>query len=315
MKKFIKILKDGACEQKSVDGKLTQETAKPERKGKRRRFVFKIMFVVSMLSMIMSLTYSWFVSSESAIVDGVEIDVREAKVFDMELTDPYGVLEALTGDGVYFFKPEDIGGTEIDTVKDAYGDTVTLDYSVTVYDKPMGDFEKVIDVSSPTLSPSSVNGVRIMDITLKGSRGDEIFLSEGTEIRATAGTPEYLPGALRVAVLKLNGDRYETKAIWIPDVTSTVDGTPAFDGKFSYLSGVSGTSKEITFTDESGFEVKNGITYVWGDIDEDNSASLGVLSGSDKYRIVVWLDGNDREANIDLLDGKFTAIFKIAPKD
>ncbi len=322
MKKFRKILKDGACEPiSSADEKITQTTATPERKGKkRRRFAFKIMFVVSIVSIMLSVTYSWFSSSDTALANGVQIGVSEAKIFEFETATPYGVLEPLTGDGVYFFKPKSIGTTTINTVKDADGNDVQLDYSVNVYNAVSNaaeNFNAAFDVSSVTLDPKSVNGVRILDITLKGSAGDEAFLVEGTELKASSASPAYLPGALRVAVLKLDktSGKYATKVIWIPDITSTASGTSTLDEKFSYLSGVDGSSEEYEFTStDPGLEVVDGITYVWGDIDGNNEASLGILSGSDDYRIVVWLDGNDREFDLNLLGEKFSATFKISPR-
>ena len=329
MKIFRKNLKDGACEQIfAVDEKLVKDSVKPERKGKkRRRLAFKVMFVTSIVSIMISVTYSWFSTSDTAIADGVTIDVADRVLIDIENFDTYGQLEALTGDGTYFFKPKTIESTVINSGSD---------YSVSVYDKAGDEYDKLLDVSSSKLDPTKVNGVRIMDFTLsKSGEAEEIFLLHGTEVKAYKApdnvdpeggepeeiypdAPDYLAGALRVAILKLNNvtQKYELQLIWLPDVTSTVNGTDEIENSFSYLSGEDGSDeKNVSFGElTSGEKTVDGVRYVWGDITSDSSISLGQLSGKTRFRIVVWLDGNDRETNADLIGQKFEAIFKIAPK-
>ncbi len=342
MKKFRKILKDGALEPTpSVDGKLTQENAKPERKGKkRRRLAFKIMFVMSIVSVMISVTYSWFSASDTAVISDVSIEVADRLVIEIDDLDKHGQLDTVTGDGRYFFKPTTIESSVIGS-KNIIGDgeTAKSEYSVTVYDKAGDEFKKLFDVSDPNLLSTSVNGVRIIDFTLsKPGAVEEIFLQEGTKIEAYkaptqtdgaegeenanaevfADAPDYLPGALRVAILKQNQATklYDLQLIWIPDVTSTVNGEDEIEDSFSYLSGEDGSvEKEFSFSGaESGDKTEDGVRYVWGDITDDSSISLGMLSSTKtRFRVVIWLDGNDRETNPELIGQKFEAIFKIAP--
>ena len=88
MIKFRKKLKDGVNEEiVSVDEKLVKKNAKPEGKGKkRRRILFKAMFVMSIISIMISVSFSWFTESNHAKVNGVTMSVVDTK--DITLTPP-----------------------------------------------------------------------------------------------------------------------------------------------------------------------------------------------------------------------------------
>ena len=47
---------------------------------------------------------------------------------------------------------------------------------------------------------------------------------------------------------------------------------------------------------------------------EGDGIKVGTLNGEGKYRIVIWLDGNDRECDQSISGGELNATFKFIPK-
>ncbi|MBR0449850.1 MAG: hypothetical protein IIX30_03440, partial [Clostridia bacterium] len=56
----------------------------------------------------------------------------------------------------------------------------------------------------------------------------------------------------------------------------------------------------------------DGVRYVWGAVGD--GIKVGMLNGEGKYRIVIWLDGNDRECDQSISGGEIKAAFKFIPK-
>ena len=112
--------------------------------------------------------------------------------------------------------------------------------------------------------------------------------------------------ALRVAFMQKIDDEYQTKMIWIPDVTTELK--QKTDG--SYWVDREGEVESTVFVDEQGNEYtinengdpygtylrpEDGILYVWGATPDDVTFGDLVADEKSDYQIVIWLDGNDRE--------------------
>ena len=316
MKKNNKILKDGVSESASaVDEALTKKSAKPERKGKkRRRILFKSMFVISIVSIMISVSYSWFTSSNKASVKGVVINVIDPKNLEAGDIDQYGTLDVVTGDGISFFKPL------IDEVAIEPEEGDNSGFITYKYDKA-SDYTQTNDKVTLQKSEAVAENVRIIDFTLEMTgEPEKIYLLPGTAIVPTEGSPAYLTGALRVAFLKFDSatGTYKPLLIWIPDVTSVAEGEPELESSYTFVSegGVVSTLNDIdaetgTITKGEGDDKR---TYIWGPIGEGRNIEFDTFSGNGNYRCVIWLDGNDRECTTGLIDQKFKLVLNISPE-
>ena len=306
---FRKKLKDGVNEEvMSVDKNLVNKNAKPEGKGKKRRsLMFKVMFVVSILSIMVSVTYSWFTSSDTAKVQNMSMHVVDPKNLEAADISANGVLNSVAGDGTNFFLHE-LEEVLIETDPDGFG--------IYGYDKKAGGsyLKTGDDVTSNT---AVLKNVRVVDFSLTmAGDAETICLSNGTILSAATGSPEYLSGALRVTVLKRNltSGNYEPLLIWIPDISSSKSGTEGDELSYTFVT-ADGSEKQFNVNGATGKQEVDGITYAWGPVDENRQIDIDTISGTSQYRFVIWLDGNDREAGNELIGQKYVANFNITPKN
>ena len=284
------------------------EAVSPEKKRRfTRKTLIKVMFVISIIFIMISLTYSWFTESNSA----------RATVNNINVTDPnnlitggefaMGKIDSITGNGTSFFKPvleEQLVATE--GGYNIYQKVNTGEYTVLSDDVVSED--------------ADVESLFIQDFSLSINGKHNLYLTNGSGIVTKDGSAAYLAGAMRVAIMKFNEQtsQYELCLVWIPDVTSQKSGTDLLDDKVVVVSpDVDGSKvEEITITSNRGETTLGGVRYVWGKIDANSSTNIfvGELDGTSKYRCVIWLDGNDRECNVELLDKEIVATFKFYPE-
>ena len=82
-----------------------------------RRVIFNSMLVISLLVIMLYVSYSWFVSSKKATVSGITMNVdkgtelliqtedSEGKSLELNFNDEYP-LQSLAGNGQYLYSPE-----------------------------------------------------------------------------------------------------------------------------------------------------------------------------------------------------------------
>ena len=158
----------------------------------------------------------------------------------------------------------------------------------------------------------------IQDFTLSINGRHNIYLINGTSIKPKAeGSSLNLEAAMRVGIMKYNTEtqKYELCLIWLPNVGSNSN----LDSEITVVvpDGEGGANEEkLTISSEHGDTTYNGVRYVWGEIDgkTENNILVGELSGLEKYRCVIWLDGNDRDCSADFLDQDIVATFKFNPE-
>ena len=283
----------------------TQSDA-PKKKIKfNRRTLFKIMFVVSIIFIMISLTYAWFSLSETGFVNGFDVGVTDPNVLTPGGLKFEGIVDSITGDGTSFFKPimeKQLVGTQGDY--NLYKNVNSGKY-----------YDLEDDVESET---AVVKNLYIQDFTLSINGKHNIYMVEGTGIKSTDENSNVnLEAAMRVGIMKFNSEtqKYELALIWIPDVGSGSN----LDNELTVVvpDGEGGTKeKKIAINSEHGQTTHNGVKYVWGKIDgnTENNVLIGELSGIAKYRCVLWVDGNDRDCNKELLDQEFLTVFKFNPE-
>lgn len=313
---------------------IDAEAAPAKKRRFTRRTLIKVMFVAAVIFVMISLTYSWFTSSSRATVDGLKIDVVDPNNLTADGITVSGAANALSGNGTSFFKP---------VFKDAYETVINGSEVIKTYRKaiasytPSGD-----DVESKV---ADADNLLTVDFSLSIAGEHELYMTNGTSITAANGSPDFLKGAVRVAVLKFVPDeaatetesqteteteaqtesqteveteagvsgRYVTELVWIPDVLTNKDGDDKLETDYIIATAESrDAEKSFSVSAESGEITFDGVRYVWGDVGD--GIKVGTLNGEGKYRIVIWLDGNDRECDQSISGGELNATFKFIPK-
>lgn len=308
MKKNDNIRKDATVLSEAPKGVAENENGAPKKKRRfTRRTLIKVMFIISVFFIMVSLTYSWFTASSVARVKGLTVDVADPNNLVAGGLTSKGMIDSIAGDGTSFFKPvwtEQKVGT-------------SGDYNLYRPAKS-GEYEKTAD--EVVNAESVADNLLIMDFSLTINGKHNIYMVNGSGVKPEGEGAEFLEGAIRVAVLKLNEEtqQYELCLVWIPDVTSIKNGENELDEVVTVVYPDSDTVKEATFDidSEHGTKIFNDVRYVWGNIDEgnQNKVLVGELEGTEKYRCVIWLDGNDRECEYELLDRSVIATFKFIPE-
>ena len=319
----------------TVDSAEAVAEAAPAKKRRfTRRTLIKVMFVAAVIFIMISLTYSWFTSSSRATVDGLKIDVIDPNNLTADGITVSGAANALSGNGTSFFKPvyeTVINGSEV--IK-------TYRKAIASY-TPSGD-----DVESKV---ANADNLLTVDFSLSIAGEHELYMTNGTSITAAEGSPDFLKGAVRVAVLKFVPDeaetetesateteteaqtesqteneteaeteagvsgKYVTELVWIPDVLTNKDGDDKLESDYIIATAESRDAEEsFNVSAENGETTVDGVRYVWGAVGD--GIKVGTLNGEGKYRIVIWLDGNDRECDQSISGGELNATFKFIPK-
>ena len=283
----------------------TQSDAPKKKLKFNRRTMFKVMFVVSIIFIMISLTYAWFSLSETGFVNGLDVGVTDPNNLISGGVKFEGTVDSVAGDGTSFFKPimeKQLVGTQGDY--NLYKNVKSGEY-----------YSLEDDVESET---AIVKNLYVQEFTLTIKGKHNIYMVEGTSIKPKmAGSTLNLEAAMRVGVMKFNEEtqKYELCLIWVPDVGSGSN----LDSEITVVvpDGEGGANEEkITISSEHGETTHNGVKYVWGKIDgnAENNVLIGELSGTGKYRYVVWIDGNDRDCGVDLLDQEMVTVFKFNPE-
>lgn len=303
--------------EKNVQVTVGAERPTPERpKIKPRRVIFGGMFILSIIFIMISVSFSWFVSSNGkANVNGLDVNVVEINnltfddngnqtlIINFENTE----LNSISGDGKSFY----IAKFQEDAPISSNGE-------YTIYGPKFTGYETL---SSEKLSEMAL----VYDFSLGINGKVNLHLGEGSFVESAENSPEYVEGAARVAILKLNQDsgEYEVKCIWVPNVAVNADGSDVIDNKVSFVQSteVDGEIKTdvkdviTTIESEQGSYTSNDVIYAWGPLDEDNRISLGEHEDRCYYRFVIWLEGTDREATDAIMGEAIKARLQFVPTD
>ena len=290
---------------------------------------------------MISVSFSWFSSSESASVSGVKMEVTEGDslllkmgseedgVKDLEFDfDREYPLKAVSGNGKYFY--DAILGYPDDALDNVEGDHTAVDREVLGY-VPLSGLEDCEDYMR--------FGMFAYDFSMHIDRDTPVYIyplsSDDVPSAVTPAPASDYPdgnnkspygdfdignvcGAMRVAILQKNAEgSYEPTFVWAPNTTIELykddDGALHVEtdaekvnpeSKYIYLGEDSSSPIEISSGDSlQGSVVVDGVTYAWGAL--ESKLKIGQLSGStdNNFRFVAWVDGNDRECHNALLSG------------
>lgn len=322
-----------------------------------REKIFRSMFVVSILLIMITISYSWFMEGDNASVSNVHMDVEKpselyftigdgenkekVKELQFEFADDFR-LDSVAGNGKYFFTANlDENGKVIEYVlldEDEY----------TVNGIFYTDFEMFIEESTPVYlyTESSddtpvASGVVGVDSSPKSPYGNF--------------STKYISGAVRLAILQADENGvYHPTFIWAPDTESELrkngldfeiidkDNNEGGDGEtgdggndnkeyenYTYITanaerqpqeiiinagssagtvkgnkseGSEGSSGDSEGGDDADL-AEEGVIYAWGALSEKQIVGNLVGGQQNKFRLVIWVDGNDRECHNALLDG------------
>ena len=308
MKKKKKIRATVPTVEAPKSAETTESTAPKKKRRSVRRTLFGAMFVMSIIFIMISLTFSWFSLSETSHVDGAQLGVSDANNLEVGGQFSMGKIDSVAGDGISFFKPV------------LENKLVGTNGNYNIYQKVnSGKYNALTDDVVSERAVADNMFVKDFTLTIRGKCN--VYMVDGTGIVPEGEGAEFLEGAMRVSVMKFNEEskKYELCLIWIPDVTSQKSGEDLLDSKVTYVYSDEEGAKEGSFeiTSEYGEKIlDNGVRYVWGKIDgkPENNVLIGELNGTGKYRFVIWLDGNDRECDYELLDRDIVATFKLYPE-
>ena len=306
---------------------------KRTRKVNIRARIFQALFVLAMLFLMATVTFSWFTNGDHASVSGIQMNVVEPermKVTVGESTSADGTLQlnfdqdkplaALSGNGMCFYTPK--------IMKDEKGNLFANTDQLMLAIAPGSGVESYADGGAYAID-FTVNASSASTLCLYGQSQEQkagIFPAPKDEYaKEWEGLdPGHICGAMRIAILQKNPDgEYVTKLIWAPDVTTTL--TPN-GSSFSVSQGAAQNSMVVRGFGEDPKEAvtingnctQNGITYVFGALQdkvpvgdpmqlteqtETETEQDADLPYAGEYRLVIWVDGEDRECHNVLMDG------------
>ena len=192
MKKNDTIRKDATIVAETPVSASVSESNAPKKKRRfNRRTLFKAMFVVSIIFIMISLTYAWFSLSDTANVNGVDLGFTEANSLVAEGVFTKGKIDSVTGNGTSFYKPV----MEKQLVGTSNGQNLYKLVKGDTYEQQTDDVTSVNSV---------VDNVLTVDFTLNIVGKHNIYLVMGSGVSPDGAGAEFLEGAMRVAILKLN---------------------------------------------------------------------------------------------------------------
>lgn len=307
MKKNDKIRKDASAISEAPVGAEVSESNAPKKKRRfTRKSLIKVMFIISIIFIMISLTYSWFTVADQARAK-VKVNVADPNNLVAGGLTSKGMIDSIAGNGTSFFKPL--------WAEQKVGDSDGFNLYRPV---KSGEYEPTQDEVIAT--ESVADNVLIMDFNLSINGKHNVYLVNGSGVKPVGEGAEFLEGAIRVAVLKLNEEtqEYELCLVWLPDVISKKGSEGELDSEFTvvYPDGDAVKEEKIEITSEHGTKTVNNVRYAWGQIDvnNQNKVLVGELEGTEYFRCVVWLDGNDRECDYELLDKEVVATLMFLPE-
>ena len=279
--------------------------------------------MLSLILLAVSATFSWIIINKPVRVDDVRLYV--ADTIDLALKsgdegedgvnvklDENFRLQPVIGNGVDFYSAR-FGNVEVGDGEYVYG-------QLGGYDR-LTEEQTKLSVLKFDFS-FIVNGYMDLYIEHTDYAETKTFVSMGTgseERKSPYGdfSRDNINGAVRVALLQ--GD--QVLFIWIPNTDvelikndgkySVVTGSQAIvEQKFSFVKSYNEKTGNIqtvdvpTYYERNGYAVIDGITYIWGDITDENCPVIARIYGEKKYSIVMWVDGTDRECDNALIGGK-----------
>ncbi len=291
-----------------------------ERALKRKKIIFGSMFVISSLLIMIAVSFSWFYNGKTATVSGITVDVTPADNLmvkfssdtdwkkKIHLNFPDTPMKPVSGDGSQFF----------DSVLGRNSATEILEVQ---------DFEAIKDIESYGIFEAHFSMLVENQNHLKLAKTSSLTPAEGDIVYPYEGVDAgQICAAMRVAFMVKEEDAYRLVSVWIPNAQTEI--TPNGEGGLiiNESGAVEETYKFRSSTDEEpilietegkAFGVKEieGVRYVWGNLEEDIIICEMQPNTPIDLKLVIWLDGEDRECRNEMIGGQVAAIFDFTVDD
>lgn len=300
-------------------------------KGIKKEIITISIIGMSMIFSLTSLAFSWFSEGSRANTSDVAIEtgstgnllISADTNFDAELNDLYldipedFVFDNVCGDGTNFFYPV------IDEISVELEDGSSLKMLGLVgYEDISSDIDKY---------------ALILDFYLKIDIDGIVYFDGDTFIDGGGEEPEdkIIAGAMRIAFFTVDDDtgNQDLDFIWIPNptyeykkvnrkITYLIDGSVEESYSFATTTNVDDNIIIETQGENSGIETKNGIKFVWGDMEDIIAKSnnelvlVNLTKNTPKHcRIMIWIDGSDRECEKELMGKDINMLFAFHLKE
>ncbi len=298
---------------------------KKKRSAFKKQLVYSITLVASLLLVTVSATYSWFLYQQPNMAYDVKVEVmdtfnltlKSGQEGDDKITSNLSKdfsLQPVYGNGTVFYSPvfDNIELPE-NPGEFVYAPTGAYEKITTeTYEKNIFHMDFVLGVDG------------FVDLYLEHTNHEKtrtfVAMGDGHEQRKSPYgdfSRDNINGAVRVAIVQ----KGEVKCIWIPntDVELQKEGNryeivtgenATIEPTFSFLTGYNAETNEQvvqeiqTESKKNGHCVIDGITYIWGDIEDGNCPKITTVYGEQPFSIIMWIDGNDRECDNALVGGK-----------
>lgn len=285
-----------------------------ERALKRKKIIFGSMFVISSLLIMIAVSFSWFYNGKTASVSGITVDVTPADNLmvkfssdtdwqkKISLNFPNIPMQPVSGDGKEFFTAV-IGRNSETEVKEVQGFEAianTAEYGIFE-----ADFSMVVE---------NQNYLRLANTSsLTPGEGDIPYAYEGVD----AGQ---ICAAMRVAFMVEEDGEYRLRCIWIPNAQTeitpngegglTVNESGSVEESYKFRSSTEEEPLLIETNGEHyGVTEVDGIRYVWGNLEEDLVICEMESNTPIELKLIIWLDGEDRECRNEMIGGQVVARF------
>lgn len=287
---------------------------------KRKNIIFGSMFVISSLFIMIAISFSWFYDGRIANVSGITIEAVPANNLRVKLTSESdwnkkltldfsdNVMHPVSGDGENFFASV-IGRNE---------DTDLLEIK---------GFSKIDNIASYGIYEKEFSFIVENSKQLTLMQSSYVSPAEGNITYPYYFNAGYICAAIRVAVMvkDIQGD-YVLKYVWMPNSdieifcneegTLEVNENGVVEENYIFRSSPEGDPFVVETNGEStGVKEKDGVMYLWGELEED--LPLCKIEGDTPVdvKIVIWLDGEDRECRNELIGGQVKAKFDFTVVD
>ncbi len=287
-----------------------------------RRLLFSGAFVMAMIFIMISVSFSWMNNNPRAKVSNIQIEVVEAnnllvkaengeewsKTINMDFKEGFK-MRSVCGDGKNFYDP-------ILSHTDDSNDFVAIGYeavSGTLEDNGIYEFAFSCIVEN--------------SLTVYLDKGSSLTPAENSNLSAYGDfSAGHVCAAMRVAFFQRVDGEYVLRCIWIPNSTTELDPSTAtslkaengaVEDRYVFVSGENGSNSIVIETngEPNGSQTIDNVTYVWGDLEEDLEIGVTEENTQQDFKLVLWIDGQDRECHNALMDGLVSVNLKILVDD
>ncbi len=301
-----------------------------QREYKKISLVKPIAELVAILLLLSGITYAWFYQGDRGTVESLKTDVINA----------YNVSISNTGEGLWATELNITNGTPAVVRMSEYSGNGRDLYKPIYNLRQLYGFYRETDEKYAASAKKYIE----FEIDAKSDGNVDLFLSDESYVRPVcegedasvevreklANYKDYISGAVRIAIYDKTSN---TTVVWAPNSTyqytnenvHTTKGQPEseysfvideihnkepFDKADPYaLDSV--TTKIYTNGQPSGIykNEQEGFCFLWGDVKGSSEGALPVIkleADTEKTLTVrVWIEGCDREAVQELIDGRF----------